>query len=280
MTPVVPLSRFSRLVDGLDHPECVTWGPDGFVYAGGEAGQIYRVSLEGQVEQVGSTGGFVLGLCLDGRGNVYACDSGRGAVMVMSATGAVHCYFSGPNGSGLVSPNYPVFDRVGNLYVSESGDFHADNGRLWVVRPGGYGEVFREDVVSFPNGMALDNDEEFLYVVVSTLPGVVRVPLRGGAVEVVLTFGEKVPDGVAFDSEGNLYVSCYTPDEIWRVDHERRLDLFASDWESVVLAEPTNIAFCGPKLDTLVVGSLGRWHLSQAKLNIIGQPYNYPELPE
>lgn len=44
-------------------------------------------------------------------------------------------------------------------------------------------------------------------------------------------------------------------------------------------SKPTNLAFCCPDLETLVVGSLGRWHLSQAKLDIVGQPYHYPELP-
>jgi hypothetical protein len=33
-------------VDGLDHPECVSWSPtEGLLYAGGEAGQVYRFPL-------------------------------------------------------------------------------------------------------------------------------------------------------------------------------------------------------------------------------------------
>ena len=36
----------SVFLDGLDHPEGVTWGPDGFIYAGGEIGQIYRINIE------------------------------------------------------------------------------------------------------------------------------------------------------------------------------------------------------------------------------------------
>jgi gluconolactonase len=278
MAPFVPLSAFEQFVDGLDHPECVTWGPDGFVYAGGEAGQIYRVSLDGQYEQVGSTGGFILGLCLDGDGNVYACDSAKGAIMRVSPSGKVDTYFAGVDGRGLVSPNYPVFDRQGNLYFSESGDLHKENGRIWVVRPSGRGEVFRSDVVSFPNGVALDGSEDFLYVVVSTLPGVVRVPVRGGPVETVVTFERKLPDGIAFDSSGALYVACYTPDEIWRVAPSGEVALFAEDWERVVLAAPTNIAFCGPGLEMLVVASLGRWHLSKVNAEVAGQPYNYPRV--
>ena len=36
----------SVFLDGLDHPEGVAWGPDGFIYAGGEIGQIYRINIE------------------------------------------------------------------------------------------------------------------------------------------------------------------------------------------------------------------------------------------
>jgi hypothetical protein len=32
--------------DGLDHPEGVAWGPAGYVYAGGEAGQACRADLD------------------------------------------------------------------------------------------------------------------------------------------------------------------------------------------------------------------------------------------
>lgn len=276
--PLVRLSRFQVLAEGLDHPECATWGPDGYVYAGGEAGQIYRVDMGGKVEQFASTGGFVLGLCLDGEGNVYACDSARGAVVRATPSGDVSTYFAGRGGRALVSPNYPVFDAAGNLYVSESGEWGRDNGRLWVVRPGGRGEVLSEDVSAFPNGLALGPSEHHLYAVVSTLPGVVRVPLKGGQVATVVTLEHKVPDGIAFDAEGRLYVACYSPDEIWRVDGAGRAELFASDWQRTVLAAPTNLSFCGPGLTTLVVANLGRWHLAKAEVDVAGQPLNYPKV--
>jgi len=32
--------------EGLDHPECIAVHPDGSVWAGGEAGQIYRIAPE------------------------------------------------------------------------------------------------------------------------------------------------------------------------------------------------------------------------------------------
>jgi hypothetical protein len=43
---VMELERFSPFADGLVHPEGVAWGPAGYVYAGGEAGQAYRADLD------------------------------------------------------------------------------------------------------------------------------------------------------------------------------------------------------------------------------------------
>jgi gluconolactonase len=63
------------LVDGLDHPESVCWDPGAaVVWAGGEAGQVYRIELEERrVETVARAPGFVLGLAVDGRGRLVLC---------------------------------------------------------------------------------------------------------------------------------------------------------------------------------------------------------------
>ena len=91
--PVFSLDQFTTLVEGLDHPEGVAWGADGNWYAGGEAGQIYRIATDGSVTQVASTGGFVLGLALDGNHNIYACDLGQNKVFKVSAAGGRQCLF-------------------------------------------------------------------------------------------------------------------------------------------------------------------------------------------
>ena len=93
--PLFNLEQFTTLVDGLDHPEGVAWGADGNWYAGGEAGQIYRIATDGAFTQVASTGGFVLGLALDGNHNIYACDLFQNKVFKASATGEVSVYSDG-----------------------------------------------------------------------------------------------------------------------------------------------------------------------------------------
>ena len=46
---VIALDAFDELAGGLNHPEGVAWNPvDGLIYAGGEGGEIYAVTLEGE----------------------------------------------------------------------------------------------------------------------------------------------------------------------------------------------------------------------------------------
>jgi len=281
--PLLPITNFRPFVAGLDHPEGVCWGLDGFVYAGGEAGQIYRIAPDGStVTEIASTGGFILGLAQDADRNLYVCDLGRQAVMRITPQGEVSIYSGGAPDRPFVAPNYPVFDARGNLYVSSSGADRQRNGCLFLIRPGGQTEVISTALNLFPNGMALSPGGDYLYVVLSNLPGVVRVPIRPdatvGRVEPVVTLPRNVPDGLAFDVDGSLYISCYTPDVIYRLTPEGEIDVLAEDWESVTFATPTNIAFGGPELRTLYVASLSRWHLTQGPMPVAGLPLRYPAL--
>jgi gluconolactonase len=276
------IDDFAPFVHGLDHPEGVTTGPDGTIYAGGEAGQIYRVDLDGSFEQIASTGGFVLGLCLDGDGAIYACDLALSAVMRVDPNGTVASYSGGAPERPIAVPNFPVFDAAGNLYVSDSGGWKEFGGCLFRIRPGGETEIVGEGLEAFPNGMALHPDGDRLYVVLSNLPGVVSLDLHEdgsvGSPRTVVELPRTVPDGLAFDVEGNLYIACYTPDVIYRLTPGGQLAVLAEDWESVTFATPTNIVFAGPGRETLVVASLSRWHLTKGPMPIAGAALQYPKL--
>lgn len=279
---LMEIGEFSPFVHGLDHPECVACGPDGEIYAGGEAGQVYRVSPADSFSEIGTTGGFLLGISLDMNGNVYGCDSARREIIRMTPNGQVSSYSSGSPERRMITPNYGVFDAAGNLYVSDSGDWNEDNGCVFRIRSGGETEIFSDKLTSFPNGMALHPDGTHLYVVLSQTPGVSRIAIeRGGSpgtIETVVTLPHNVPDGLAFDEAGNLYVACYTPDVIYRISPRGEAAVLAADWESVTFATPTNIAFCGSDRRTLVVASLSRWHLTRGQMPIAGAKLNYPRI--
>ncbi len=277
------IDDFESFADGLDHPEGVAWGPDGYVYAGGEAGQIYRVNFdEGSLEEIACTGGFVLGLCLDADSNIYACDLNRHEIVRIAQDGEVTTYSNGSPERKMQTPNYPVFDSQGNLYVTDSGDFEKPNGCLFRIRPGGETELVNDQPLAFPNGAALNADETELYVVLSNMPGVGKFEIHAdgeiGLMKPVVEMPNTVPDGVAFDAEGNLYIACYTPDVIYRLTPSGELNKLAEDWRSITFSSPTNVAFAGEDLSTLVVSSLARWHLTRGRMPVAGLPARYPKL--
>ena len=279
---ILDLDQFSTLADGLDHPEGVAWGSDGNWYAGGEAGQIYRISTDGKLEQIATTDGFILGLALDADHNIYACDLGDNTVKKISQDGTVTLLSEGAASRKFVAPNYPVFTPDGDLYVSSSGGFKEKNGCVYLIRPGGETIIASTEIDHFPNGMALSPDGNELYIVLSNMPGIVKATIQDddtlGSPSIVVEMPMTVPDGIAFDSQGNLYITCYSPNQVYRFTTGGQLELLASDWESVVLSAPTNIAFGGDGLKYAIFGSLGRWHLSMVEMPVAGAAVHYPKL--
>lgn len=282
---LIGLDRFSELVGGLDHPECAAWGPEGYFYAGGEGGQIYRIGVNGSKTVLANTGGFILGVCLDGRSNVYACDVGNHAVMRITPLGEVEAYSMGAASEPMNAPNGLVFDRHGNLWVTDSGERGRQNGRLFRVAPGG-GATERIDtgLADNPNGLAIDPQGRYLYAVLTDTRQVVRAALPEdpggglGALEEIARFDQAIPDGLAFDMAGSLYVGCMAPNVIYRLTAEGVLDVLAEDWEHHTLAAPVNIAFGGEDMRTLAVANFARWGLVQAQMEVPGARLHYPHM--
>lgn len=271
------LSKSTVFAEGLDHPECVAVHPDGTVWAGGEAGQIYRISEDGKtVKEVANTGGFVLGLAFSPGGKWLAvCDSVKKCVWKLDPeTSELELFADGVEEHKLNIPNYAVFDKQGNLYVSESGAFREVIGKVLKFSPDGRGTVWHDGPFNFTNGMAMGPGEKHLYIVASFLPGVERIAIQpdgsAGERSLVCTLPETVPDGLAFDTDGNLYVSCYAPNKIFRVTPEGETTVWIDDWESHTLSNPTNIAFGGPNLDQLFTANLGRWHITKIDAGVKG----------
>jgi sugar lactone lactonase YvrE len=271
--------KLSTFCEGLDHPEGLAVHPDGSVWCGGEAGQIYRIEPTGKkVEEVANTGGFILGIAFSPDLSWLAvCDSGRKALFRLDITTfQLSLWAEGVGDWRLNMPNYPAFDRNGRLYVSESGDFGKSIGRIFRFDEHGIGKLWAGGSLVFANGLALDRAEEYLYVVESFLPGIARFPiLRDGSAgprELFVENLREVPDGLAFDVAGDLYCSCYAPSRIYKIGPDRRPVVLVEDPTCHQLSNCTNIAFGGQGFDTLFATNLGRWHITRIEIGVRGAP--------
>lgn len=255
----------------LSHPECVAFDADGAAWCGGDRGEIYRVAPDGSAfEQIASTGGFVLGVALDGAGHLYVCDLAERALLRLTlATGEVERFADG--GGAMRIPNFVVVDAArGCLYVSDSHDAERPGPGIWrVALDGGACELWHPGPFAFANGMALAAGGDALYVVETWARRIVRVEIGAdgapGATTPVVETPQALPDGIALDSDGRLYIACYEPSRVYR--HDPRcvagdaLELLLDDPTAHVLCHPTNCAFRGRELFT---ANLGRWHLARA----------------
>ena len=229
------LDGFTILATGLTTREGAAWSSDGRVYAGGEAGQIYAIDLDGSTEQVGDTGGFLFGLALDGAGAVYACDMGRGEI-VRVAGGEATTYSSGTPEHPLRVPNFAAFDDAGVLYVTDSasgarttascsGRTRWRDQRVDRCDPGvpqrllpdrGGRRVAGGGVAGPPRGTGPRRGER------RGGPG-----HRGGRPDPIQ------PDGVALAADGTMFVGCYRPDRIYRIAPGGTPEIWAEDADGV-----------------------------------------------
>jgi gluconolactonase len=266
---IVAIERFEVFATGLDHPECLAFDDDSSLWAGGEAGQIYRIDAEGVVTTVATLGGFTGGLAVSPVDRaLYVCNPSLGLVRV-EADGGHSVFATGAAGHTMICPNYPVFDRRGRLYVSDSGQWMKQNGFLLAFEPDGSGRVLGGPF-GYANGLALTADERSLFMVESNTDRVFRFELSDdgtlGGGEVYADRVGRLPDGLALDESGNLYVACYASDEIWRISPAREKIRLAWDLHAILLSRPTNLAWGGTERDVLYVANLGRTTITRARL--------------
>jgi gluconolactonase len=281
------IERFATLGGGLDHPEGVAWDPDARVlYAGGEAGQLYRVTLDGEVQQVATTGGFLLGVAVAGDATVFACDVGAGAVVrIDPSTGRSERYADGDGaGDRMRAPNSLAFDERGRLYVTDSGDWGRGDGRIWVVEPDRSAHVWTDRTNRLPNGCCLTADGSSLLVIETNGPSVARVPIlddgSAGSPGPFAELPDTVPDGIAMCADGSVLVSCQRPDAVFRIPRRGGVpEMLVHDPTGQLLGTPSNVCWAGPDLDLLVTSNLGRWHLALGDLSqtdLRGEPLPRP----
>jgi gluconolactonase len=245
-----------------------------FTFGPGFPSQVQRLDLNGVVTTVIADSGSN-GLAVDARGGLVAATHKYKALSRFDlATGKRTGLAGQYKGQVFNSPNDIAIAADGVIYFTDPGFQRAaapgGQGATRVYRVGTDGAVsVVEDGIANPNGIALSPDGKVLYVNGGGEQGVLRAyDIVGGVPQAGrdLVAGLKVPDGMAVDCRGNLYVTEHSA---------RRVRVFSPEGKQLatigVDANVTNAAFGGKDRKTLYVTGAGA--LWQLKLDIAGGPY-------
>ena len=182
-----------------------------------DQGRLYRITGD-RVEILATTGGGPNGATEGADGSIYVSQNGgappakneirsAAGVQVIERSGILRRF-----GDGMIAPNDLCFGPDGLLYVTDpTRKPERDEGRIWRCNVGT--EECTQILLCdwYPNGIGFSSDNDWIYVADSRHCRIVRLPIddpRAETVETVFKLDHGIPDGFAFDVEGNLLVAC------------------------------------------------------------------------
>lgn len=238
-------------------------------------GRVFRVSPEGEWEQVAEYDGWPNGLKIHRDGRLFITDYKRGIMLLDPETGAVTPFLETALSESFKGVNDLAFSSAGDIFFTDQGQTGLQDPTGRVYRYSAAGVLSRLiDTVPSPNGIVLDAEEKVLLVGVTRANQVWRLPLHPSGVTTKtgifahLPGGPSGPDGLALDQEGCLLVAHPGLGSVWR------LSPFAEPLDRVVSCagrSTTNLAFGGPEGRSLFVTESETGSILRAELPAPGQ---------
>jgi gluconolactonase len=228
--------------EGFDAPEGPVALPDGswlIVEGGANRGCVTHISADGNKKVVIKKTGRPNGLAVDAEGFVWVAESKTPSLLRLSMDGKMEVVATDCDDEPFLFPNDLCFGPDGRLYLTDSGveigNFAPNNrvrddyanvhydGRVYRVNieSGGIEKIDRG--MKFTNGIAIGPDG-LLYANETLTGNVYRYRKTGEADESREVFGNvirpdappgwKGPDGMAFGTDGKLYVAVFGQQDV------------------------------------------------------------------
>ncbi len=266
----ITLEKVKTIGSGLLRPEGVMALGDGSLYAADGRGRCARIERDGRTSFFGNVGGLPNGLCIDKNGSCIIANIGNGEVHLLHPDGSHVVLMTEANGKRMYSPNFPFMDSKERIWVSNSTarqdlaaalQSPAPDGCVVLIE-GGIPRIMVEGIC-FANGIALDQEEKYLYVAETMLRRILRYRIHpDGVLSGPEVYGPPslgnagYPDGIAFDETGNLWVTFPAWNAIGYIDPKGSLAIVLEDRNAEVLHRPSNICFGWEGRKTAFIGSL------------------------
>jgi sugar lactone lactonase YvrE len=203
-------------------------------------------------------------------GNCIIANIGNGQIQSLSPDGEHEVLLTEANGKRISTPNFPFIDSKDRLWVSNStlrqnlaealGEPAPDGSVIMIEK--GSARIVAEEIY-FANGIAIDEEEEYLYVAETIKRDILRFKIADdGSLYDREIYGPEVlgplglPDGIAFDEAGNLWVTFPGWNAIGYISPKQELNIVLEDPEGKILKRPSNICFGWEDRKTAFIGSL------------------------
>jgi sugar lactone lactonase YvrE len=313
----VPLGEFTMTVEhlgrhghGLKRPENVLCFRDGTIFASSDAGFISRIEPDGRQREIGSAAGRApTTMLLESEDSLIVNDTTDGMLHRLRFDGTYETYLDEVDGEPIGSANYVFRDNRDRIWIAVASRRKPPHESIAIV-PDGYIAVVEDgkarmvaDGIRWPNEVRLDRDERHAYVSETFGGRVLRYEVTADGLGEAEVFGpdplgdDVVPDGIALDAEGNLWVAIVSRNGLMVIEPdgsahtvfeqpvasaladlraELRTDRIARD-ALCACAGPdlkllTSVGFVGPELRTMVMGSLAMDRLVKLDAPVAGLP--------
>jgi sugar lactone lactonase YvrE len=334
MTPRNPIEGFTVTADDfqyvghdLQRPECILAEPDGTLWTADARGGVVRISPDGTQEVITQShqpDGFTAaseqskfidgtlpnGLAFDRNGDILISNFGTDCLERMTRSGDTTLMFDTIDGARIGKVNFVCRDSQDRIWITISTMIHdwpkaispnIKDGRVLLYEEGKGVRIVADDI-HFSNECKLDANEEYLYVAQTAGRSIVRFRIGpDGSLSEREIYGPadhgRMPDGIAFDSYGNLWGTHVFTDQIWAITPDRELHVIYDDATPEQVQELddayqkddvnadlllslggpiatwcASITFGGPDLQTVYVGSLRQTKLPYFRSPVAGLP--------
>src|ERR1700759_569294 len=298
--------------EGLQRPECILAEKDGTLWSADSRGGVVRLGTDGTQEIITQrisshfseadseatrylTGTLPNGLAFAANGDILISNFGTDRLEVMTRSGESKVLADSIDGEAIGKVNFVLRDSKGRIWITVSTRIKNWMHALRPDLPDGYIARYIDgkfrivaEGFHFTNEIRMDAREEFMYVVETTGGCVSRLRVgKDGSLSNREVFGPSSlgkgawPDGIAFDSLGNLWGTMVYSDKLFvltpqgdfrllldegdpkKVDALEKAFLENTVNEQVLFTTGQGIApwmasvtFGGPDLQTIYIGSL------------------------
>ena len=270
----IALSDLAFAGTGLVRPECVL---------ATRSGALFTADWRGGVAMTGTTGESTLfsgtlpadralrpnGIALRRDNTFLLADLGEtlGGVFTLTRDGQVRPLIEEVDGIDLPPTNFVFEDLRDRVWITVStrrvpraDAYRADVADGFIVLLDAGGARIVADGLGYTNEAMLSPDGHWLYVNETFARRLTRFRLQANGDlngrETVANFGQGTyPDGLAFDCEGNVWITSIISNRVLRVAPDGSQTVMLED------ADPAHLQWCE---DAYLSGSLGRPHLDKA----------------